>query len=153
MSLPTADADGLPSEAAVPSLQAVEVESHPISKRQSPSTCIYFFLSEPPSSLQCNPQENNTLTLGCNFLAGRISSRMALTSGWFFSLDGVVGDLVQVSRFQTNAQFSAFENVLVVSATTTLHVLNPKSISIASLLLPAGAECSARGILLLSEYS
>ena len=103
-------ADGMPQTALVPSDEE-EVGFHHLSKRQT--SCRFFFLAEPPPSLQCNPQPNNILTLRCKFLVGNTAAR-TLDIGWFFSLDGIVGELVQISRFPVGI-FSAFENILVVS--------------------------------------
>lgn len=107
----------LPSKLSVPDTNkqtmAKEIETHQLSKRQS--SCLYFFLDEPPQSLQCNPQPNRILTLRCKFLVGSITRRLPLNIGWFFSADRIVGELVQVSPFEARASFTAFENVLVVS--------------------------------------
>lgn len=84
-------------------------QAHHLSKRESP--CIYFFLLEPPSSLQCNPQVENTLILTCKFLTSVVAP---LRIGWFFSLDGRVGELIQDTRFEAEITFSAFTNKLVV---------------------------------------
>lgn len=112
--------DGMPRMVLVPGENQPETEvgSHQLSKRQA--SCLFFFLTEPPSSLQCNPQNDNTLTLSCNFLVGNTRTRLALDIGWFFSSDGVVGELVQTSRFEARAIFSAFESVLVVSFTPSV---------------------------------
>lgn len=109
----TAD-NKLPREIAVPknNPEAGESETHHLAKRQT--TCPFFFLREPPTSLQCNPEQDRTLTLTCKFLVGDNQNRIPLGFGWFFSLDGSTADLVQVSQFESNQSFSAFENVLVV---------------------------------------
>lgn len=86
---------------------------HHLWKRQSSCPGV-FFLEEPPTSLQCNPQPGGTLTLNCKFLVGSLNSPVPLSIGWFFSPDQRVGQLIQVSRFQANVSFSAFENVLEV---------------------------------------
>lgn len=146
-SLSAADADGMPSMALVPHKQREEETEagrhHRLAKRQS--TCIYFFLFEPPGSLQCNPQVDNTLTLGCNFLVGRVSTSMSLRIGWFFSRDGVVGERQQVSQFQVLRPFVAFESVLVVSGLSVHALLTPASSH-------TGAERSSWGLLLLSGH-
>jgi hypothetical protein len=92
-------------------------ESHHLLKRQE-SSCFVCSKTEPPSSLQYNPHENRTLTLRCNVLLGSISLEGCdvFSIVWFFSLDGIVGDQVQLSHFQVKASFSAFESVLEVSA-------------------------------------
>lgn len=116
-SFSAADAEGMPSLAVVPHRHQGEEETelghHRLTKRQS--ACIYFFQSEPPGSLQCNPQVDSTLTLSCNFLVGDVRARKSISIGWFFSPDGVVGERQQFSQFQVRRRFVAFESVLVVS--------------------------------------
>ena len=71
------------------------LQAHHLFKRQS--TCPFFFLDEPPSTIQCLPQPNRTLSLNCRFLS--VPSRQNVIIGWFFSLDGIVASLVQVNQF------------------------------------------------------
>lgn len=89
-----------------------EVHNHHLAKRQT-QQCQVFYLQEPPSSLQCNPEPSKTLTLRCQFFAN-IITQIPLDIGWYFSLNGVDAELVQVSRFVWQTQLTAFENVLVV---------------------------------------
>ena len=90
-------------------------EFHHLSERQSQSTCQFFFyLNQPPSSLQCLPQVNQTLNLTCKFLLGQFSTRVVpLTIAWFFSQDGVVGECVTFFQFAATS-LAAFESILVV---------------------------------------
>lgn len=92
-------------------------QDHYLSKRQS-SRCIYFFLLEPPTSLQCNPQVDNTLILTSTFLT---SVTAPLRIGWFFSLNGIEAELIQSTRFVPEITFSAFTSKLVVRAMHTLY--------------------------------
>ena len=101
----------LPSLLSVPLDEPAEHHHH-LSKRQS-IPCLFFFLVEPPRSTQCVPLQNR-LPLTCTFLVGNIRTRQTLDIGWFFSLDGDVADLVQVSRFQATNTLIAFQNSLVV---------------------------------------
>ncbi len=101
--------DAFPSLHPVPEQPA---QAHQLSKRQSPS-CLFFFWEEPPRSLQCLSQRD-TLSLTCTLLVGQITRRLTLDIGWFFSLDGIEGQLVQASRFDVTNTFIAYRNVLEV---------------------------------------
>ena len=94
---------------------------HHLSKRQS-LQCPFFFLEEPPRSIQCVlPQR--LLPLNCSFLVGQIRNRVVVDVSWFFSLDGILGRLVQTARFETIAPFVAFMNTLVVRMIRVLSYL------------------------------
>ncbi len=113
------DSGELPSRLAVPRIQEHLKSTHHLSKRE---VCQVFYLNEPPSLLQCNRQADSILTLRCEFLVGNVirTAPIPVTIGWFFSSDGVVGELVQTTQFMSRRRFSAFENVLVVSIISIL---------------------------------
>lgn len=88
---------------------------HHLSKREV--TCPFFLVDEPPRSLLCNPLPSNTLSLSCQFLVGDVFFlQLPLSMGWFYSADGITGELVHVAEFTAVGPFSSFESVLVVSS-------------------------------------
>lgn len=92
-----------------------------VTKRQSSSICLLFYLDEPPDFLKCNPQNNSMLRLRCKFLVGDGSPDnppIPFSMGWFFSSDGRVADLVNANPF-TISPLTAYESVLVVSICST----------------------------------
>lgn len=97
-----------------------EVHSDHLAKRQT--QCVVFYLREPPTSLQCNPQSFKTLTLCCQFLLNIVvNSPLQLEIGWYFSLNGVDAELVQASRFVVQTSLSAFKNKLVVRTLNSVY--------------------------------
>lgn len=89
-----------------------EVHSHLVVKRQT--QCYVFYLQEPPTSLQCNPQRLKTLTLRCQLFPLNRGRTAQLDIGWFFSVNGKEAELIQVSRFVGRTPYTAFQNVIVV---------------------------------------
>ena len=79
--------------------------------------CNIFFLLEPPTSLQCNPQASQTLTLRCSTFVSETLLFFFLKTqdiGWYFSSNGEEGVLLQASRFISRNSSTAFEDELVV---------------------------------------
>lgn len=113
--LPEAPEDALPETRLVPGHSS---DAHHLEKRQSRVCPGVYFLAEPPTSLQCNPDPMRTLRLNCTFLSGVLQpgiNQVPLFIAWFFSSDGQAGRLVQVSQFVARVDLSSFESVLVVS--------------------------------------